>query len=277
VDPGERMTAVIDYPVRRLFGVPIHAVTREQALDACANAIETKKHLLVGIVNTAKVVKMQDQVILRDSVLASDLVLADGMGVVWASRVLRRSLPARVTGIDLFLDLVGLAAEKSYGVYFLGATDEVLEACIARLRADHPTLRIAGSRNGYFDDAESDAVAADIRAADADVLFVGMTSPLKEIFLSRHGAGLGVSVCHGVGGSFDVVAGKVKRAPVFWQKCGLEWLYRTLQEPRRLWKRYLVTNSLFAWMVVKELFRGTKDRPAADTESANASCERSTD
>ena len=271
------MTPTIDFPVRRLFGVPIHAVTREQAIEACDRFIVAKTHLLVGIVNTAKLVKMQDQPILRDSVLSSDIVLADGMGVVWASRILRRPLPARVTGIDLFLDLTGLAAEKDYGVYFLGATDEVLDTCIERLRAEHPKLRVAGRRNGYFSDAESDAVAADIRASGADVLFVGMTSPLKEIFLSRHGEQLGVLVCHGVGGSFDVVAGKVKRAPVFWQKCGIEWLYRTLQEPRRMWKRYLVTNSLFAWMMVKELFRGNSDRPSADTESAHTSCKRSTD
>ncbi|MCH6547944.1 MAG: WecB/TagA/CpsF family glycosyltransferase [Gemmatimonadetes bacterium] len=115
--------------------------------------------------------------------------------------------------------------------------------------------RIAGSQNGYFDEDDAAGIAEDIRSSRADILFVAITSPKKELFLEAYGDRLGVPVCHGVGGTFDIMAGKVKRAPSVWQKTGLEWLYRTFQEPRRLWKRYLVTNSVFIWMVLRELVR----------------------
>ena len=128
------------------------------------------------------------------------------------------------------------------------------------LRARHPELKIAGTRSGYFSDEQSLEVATEIRESEATMLFVGISSPKKEIFLARHGNQLGVAVCHGVGGSFDVVAGKTQRAPELWQRLGLEWLYRLLQEPRRMWKRYLVTNTVFIGLVaraaVARLFRG---------------------
>jgi len=114
---------------------------------------------------------------------------------------------------------------------------------------------VAGARNGYFDDREGAAVAADVAAAKADLLFLGMTTPKKEIFLFDHADGMGVPVMHGVGGSFDVLAGVTRRAPLRWQKLGMEWAYRLVQEPRRLWRRYLVTNSVFAWMLVRERIR----------------------
>ena len=119
----------------------------------------------------------------------------------------------------------------------------------------HPNLGVvlAGRRNGYFNDDEEKAIANDIADAKADILFVAMTSPKKEKFMARWKDTMEVPVVHGVGGSFDVMAGKVKRAPIAWQKMGLEWLYRVKQEPGRLWKRYLVTNSLFCWFVVKSL------------------------
>jgi N-acetylglucosaminyldiphosphoundecaprenol N-acetyl-beta-D-mannosaminyltransferase len=233
--------------------MPIHAATMDQAVALCAAAVQQRRPLVIGVVNAAKVVNMQRQPILRDSVLDSDMILADGIAVVWASKLLRRALPERVAGIDLFERLLAVANERHYSVYFLGASQDVLEAMLARVRQRYPDLRISGSRNGYFKDAESEAVAADIRAAAPDMLFLGMTSPKKEVFLARWGRGLNVAVCHGVGGSFDVMAGKVKRAPRLWQRLGCEWLYRVVQEPRRMWKRYLVTNTLFAGMLVREM------------------------
>ena len=242
--------------MRNVLGVPIHAIRMSAALDLCERAIEAESSLVIGVVNAAKLVKMRSDTLLQDSVLSSQLILADGMSVVWASRLLGEGLPERVTGIDLFEGLLARACARGHSVFFLGATQEVLDTMIEKLRAEHPELRVAGSRSGYFDDdSESDEVAGEIRASGADMLFVGITSPKKEIFLARYRGQLGVHVCHGVGGSFDVLAGKTERAPEAWQRFGVEWLYRLLQEPRRMWRRYLVTNTVFVALIAKEWLR----------------------
>lgn len=247
------MNAVeVNTPVRRLLGVDVHAVTLEQTLTICRRAIETHSHLNIGVVNAAKIVAMHQDRHLYEAVAGSDLVLADGMAVVWAGKLLRRPLPGRVTGIDLFEHLLSLANQQRYGVYFLGATQEVLDEVVQRVQGKYPHLRVAGSRHGYFPDDQACRVAEDIGASRADLLFVAMTSPKKELFLDRFGGQLGVSICHGVGGSFDVLAGKVRRAPRLWQRLGLEWLYRVIQEPRRMWKRYLVTNVRFLALLLGE-------------------------
>jgi N-acetylglucosaminyldiphosphoundecaprenol N-acetyl-beta-D-mannosaminyltransferase len=239
--------------VRHLFGIPLHAL-RMNAVLACADVtIARRGRLLVGVVNAAKVVNMRRDPALRQAVLAADMILADGASIVLASRVLGRSLPERVTGIDLMTRLLQRGNERGYRVFCLGATDDVLDQVAGRIAADYPNLRLVGRRNGYYTPAEEAAVADEIAAAHPDMLFVAMTSPKKELFLARWSARLNVPVCHGVGGAFDVLAGKVKRAPRAWQALGLEWLYRVLQEPGRLWKRYLVTNTLFCGLVLREL------------------------
>ena len=134
----------------------------------------------------------------------------------------------------------------------------MLEVVIERMGADFPGVVLAGHHHGYFGLEDETRVAHDIRDSQADVLFVAMTSPQKELFLARWSSVIDVPVCHGVGGSFDVLAGKVRRAPPRWQHMGIEWLYRILQEPRRLWCRYLVTNTLFCGMVLRELVTGPR-------------------
>jgi N-acetylglucosaminyldiphosphoundecaprenol N-acetyl-beta-D-mannosaminyltransferase len=141
-----------------------------------------------------------------------------------------------------------------YRIFCLGATPEVLTRALAIFGRDYPGVVIAGSHHGYFSAQEEAAVAEQISASNADILIVAMTSPRKEQFIARWGSRLGVTVCHGVGGSLDVVAGKVQRAPAAWQRLGLEWLYRVKQEPRRLWRRYLVTNTMFVGLVCAEWF-----------------------
>ena len=243
-------------PVRRLLDVPIHALTMEAVLDIADAAIARRERLAIGVVNAAKLVNMRRDPVLREAVLAADPILADGMAVVWACRLLGQRLPERVAGIDLMDRLLARGNEHGYRVYFLGATDEVLVATLEQVRARYPRVQIAGFRNGYFGDELEAEIAADIRRSGADILFLGITSPKKERFLARWSATMNVPVCHGVGGAFDVMAGKVHRAPRLWQRCGLEWFYRVLQEPRRMWKRYLVTNTLFVGMVLSEWARG---------------------
>jgi N-acetylglucosaminyldiphosphoundecaprenol N-acetyl-beta-D-mannosaminyltransferase len=192
---------------------------------------------------------------LRADVSSSDVVLADGLPVVWTSRLLGRALPERIAGIDLMTYLLRRGDQRGYRVYCLGASQEVLRTAVDRITAEHPGVRVVGCHHGYFSPDEEPAIAAAIASAKPDVLLVAMSSPRKERFLARWSAALAVPVCHGVGGSFDVLAGKVRRAPLAWQRLGLEWLYRVLQEPRRLGPRYLVTNSVFCAIVVSALFR----------------------
>jgi N-acetylglucosaminyldiphosphoundecaprenol N-acetyl-beta-D-mannosaminyltransferase len=234
-----------------LFGVPIHALTMAQVLDRIDHAIAARQRLHIGVVNTAKVVNMDRDELLRRDVLSSDLIVADGMGIVWASRLLGRPLPERVTGIDLMIGMLQRGHERGSRVYCLGATEEISQRVASEIGARFPGVRLVGRRNGYFRDHEEQAIAEAIAEARPDILFVAITSPKKEQFLARWGERIGVPVLHGVGGSFDVLAGKVQRAPETWQRLGLEWLYRVKQEPRRLWRRYLVTNTIFVGMVFK--------------------------
>jgi len=248
---------------RLLFGLEVHPLTLEEVVRRAERAAHTRTRLMIGVVNAAKIVKLKADRVLRDSLLECDVVLADGQSVVWASRLLRRPLPQRVAGIDLFEAMLDLAHRRRLRVYLLGARPDVLARVRTEITRRWPEAVVAGARDGYFAPDEADQVAQEIAASGADLLFLGMTTPKKEIFLGRHGAGLGVPVMHGVGGSFDVLAGVTRRAPLRWQRLGLEWAYRVRQEPRRLWRRYAVTNTVFVGLVALELFhRRPAYRPA---------------
>ena len=240
-----------------LFGMPFDPFTLGDAVTACEDALTTRRRMMVGVINAAKAVNLRHDAVLRESLLDCDMVLADGQSVVWAGRMLGRPLPERVAGIDLFEALLDLADRERRSIFLLGATPQVLAAVQSVIGARWPGVVIAGARDGYFADAEAGAVADDIRAAAPDMLFLGITSPKKEIFLSRHGEHLGVPILHGVGGSFDVMAGVVRRAPARWQRAGMEWAYRLVQEPGRLWRRYLRTNTQFVALVLKDMVNPT--------------------
>jgi N-acetylglucosaminyldiphosphoundecaprenol N-acetyl-beta-D-mannosaminyltransferase len=199
----------------------------------------------ISMVNVAKVMTMQKDPLLRDSVESGDLILADGMPLVWLSRLTPNPLPERVTGIDLMFQLFSLADQQGLRVFLLGAKAETLERVIEIARERYPRMVIAGFRDGFFTDQEQEAVACSVRDARPDILLVAMSSPKKELFMRQWGEYMNVPICHGVGGSFDVMAGVTKRAPAWMQRCGLEWSYRLAQEPRRMWKRYLTTNLAF--------------------------------
>lgn len=240
---------------RTVFGLTIQALTHDEVLERCRQALVHRRRMLIGVVNAAKIVNLRRDQLLRDSLIECDIIVADGQSVVWASRLVGQPLPERVAGCDLFESLLGVAEQDHRSVFLLGAKPEVLQLLELRLSQRFPKLRIAGSRDGYFTAEQHEDVAVQIRASGADMLFLGITSPKKEIFLGTYGDTLGVPIMHGVGGSFDVLAGVTKRAPVRWQRMGLEWGYRTLQEPRRMWKRYLTTNSKFLMLLGKEMVR----------------------
>jgi N-acetylglucosaminyldiphosphoundecaprenol N-acetyl-beta-D-mannosaminyltransferase len=249
------------------LNIPIAAATMNQLLDRVHETILRRRRLQIGVVNAAKVVNMRRDLLLRQDVLSSDVILADGIAIVWASRLLGRKLPERIAGIDIMMEILKRGNRGSYSVYLLGATEEVSLAVAQRIARNYPGVRVAGRRNGYFSEGEENLIAAEIARSRPDILFIAMSSPKKERFLARWGKHMGVPVCHGVGGSFDVFAGKVQRAPAAWQKLGLEWLYRLKQEPRRLLKRYLVTNLWFCGMVLREMAGGQLRRNAAVTVS----------
>ncbi len=253
----DTLPETLDHSVRHMFGVPISALTMKQVVAFVDETIERRGSLLLGVVNAAKLVNMRRDKGLCEAVLAADMILADGIAVVWASRLLGRGLPERVTGIDLMHEMLQRGTDRHYRVFCLGATDEVLETTVARIRADYPGVVVAGCRNGYFEPEDEPNIVELIRASRPDILLAAMSSPKKEVFLDRWFGRLDVPICHGVGGAFDVLAGKVRRAPDGWQRLGLEWLYRVVQEPRRLWRRYLVTNTLFGVMVLRERFGRT--------------------
>ncbi|MFK0117974.1 WecB/TagA/CpsF family glycosyltransferase [Streptomyces sp. NPDC090994] len=249
---------------RSLFGIELDPLTMDQTVERCLAAVREGRQLEIGVVNAAKLVNMRRDPRLAQAVTGCDLVLADGQAVVWAARVLRAPLPERVAGIDLFLRLLAEAEKAGIPVYFLGARQEVLQEMLRRVAVRFPGLKVAGHRNGYFDDSEQETIAQSIAESGAHMLFLGMTSPKKEIFTAAHGARTGARVVHGVGGSFDILAGVTRRAPESWQRRGLEWLYRALQEPRRLGRRYLTTNAAFVLMTVRERIRLTPSTAPAN-------------
>jgi N-acetylglucosaminyldiphosphoundecaprenol N-acetyl-beta-D-mannosaminyltransferase len=234
-----------------VLGCSIDRVDMSEAAERCDRFVRTRAGAQHMAVNAAKIVAMRHDHTLHQLVDRCELITADGQAVVWASRLLGDPLPTRVAGIDLMLALLALAEDRGYRVYVLGAQRDVLELAIAHLRELHPRLAFAGYRDGYFSDAQEPSVVAEIRAARPDLLFVAMSTPRKEYFLGRWGSELDVPFSMGVGGAIDVVAGVTKRAPRSLQRLGLEWAFRLAQEPRRLFRRYLVTNSEFVALTLR--------------------------
>jgi N-acetylglucosaminyldiphosphoundecaprenol N-acetyl-beta-D-mannosaminyltransferase len=184
---------------------------------------------------------------------AADLTVADGMSVVWALWASGQPVPERVAGVDLMAGLLAAAGEHRLRVYFLGAKREVVTALVETSRIQHPGIEIAGFRDGYFGPDDHLGIVEEIRVSQTHILFVGMPSPFKETWCERHRQRLEVPVIMGVGGSFDVLAGFVRRSPRWLQTMGLEWFWRLLMEPRKLWKRYLTTNIEFIWLAAREI------------------------
>ena len=237
--------------IRQVLGYSMTAATMAEVVGLCWRSIDDGERLQIGVLNAAKIVNAERDDALQAAIRACDIIVADGQSVVWASRLLGQPLPERVTGIDLFLELLALADRKHLAVFLLGGTAAVNGRVVDVVGSQFPGARIAGHRDGYFTD--DDAVAREIAGSAPDMLFVAMGSPRKEIFLQRHQALMQVPLTHGVGGSFDILAGVTKRAPARWQSLGMEWAYRLLQEPGRMWKRYLRTNVLFGVMVGRAL------------------------
>jgi N-acetylglucosaminyldiphosphoundecaprenol N-acetyl-beta-D-mannosaminyltransferase len=241
-----------------LMGCTIDNLSMEETLQTIEGFIHTGEPHQHVVVNVDKLVKASRDPELRRIINECALINVDGMPVVWASRLLGKPLKERVAGVDLFEALMRRAGEKGWRVFLLGAKEEVVGKVAATYQHRYPKLVLAGWRNGYWKgEAEEAQVAGQIRDARPDLLFVAISSPKKEQFLGRWQAEMKIPFAMGVGGSFDVAIGLVKRAPVWMQKSGLEWFYRFLQEPRRMFRRYFIEDMAFVWLLIKEATRRT--------------------
>jgi N-acetylglucosaminyldiphosphoundecaprenol N-acetyl-beta-D-mannosaminyltransferase len=245
-----------------LMGCKIDNLTMQETLDKIAGFIRSGQPHQHVVVNVDKLVKASRDPAMRRIINACALVNVDGMPVVWASRLLGTPLKERVAGIDLFAALMQRAAKCGWRVFLLGAHDDVLAGVVRHYARALPELDICGARNGYWRGEEEEReVVQQIRASRADLLFVAISSPQKEHFLDRHQDALRVPFMMGVGGSFDVLAGKVKRAPQWMQRAGMEWFYRFLQEPRRMFRRYFLDDMAFFGLLLKEKLARRRKAP----------------
>jgi N-acetylglucosaminyldiphosphoundecaprenol N-acetyl-beta-D-mannosaminyltransferase len=238
-----------------VMGIEIDNLSMEETLSLIEAKILEGDPVQHVVVNAAKVVEVNKNPQLKAIIESCEIVNADGQAVVWASKILGTPLKERVAGIDLMQALVQRSSQKGWSIYFFGAKQDVLDKVVARYQKEFPTLRIAGARNGYYTPEEESAIATEISKSGAHILFVAISSPKKEIFLNKYLNVMNVPFVMGVGGSFDVVAGLTKRAPQWMQKIGLEWLFRFLQEPRRMWRRYIIGNAEFIALLLEYKFK----------------------
>jgi N-acetylglucosaminyldiphosphoundecaprenol N-acetyl-beta-D-mannosaminyltransferase len=232
---------------------PMDILTRAETVSLALQAIRSGSKVTHCALNVAKLVRMRSNATLRNDVRAANVVGIDGMGIVWGARLAGIPVPERVPGIDLMLSLLEECAGRGYRPYFLGATPDVVRLAAKAAQRSHPGLELAGLHDGYFAPEDEASIVAAINASGADCLFVGMPTPRKERFLAAHRQAINVPFVMGVGGSLDVLAGKVARAPIWAQRSGLEWVFRAAQEPRRMIGRYLSTNAMFLVLMVREL------------------------
>lgn len=244
-----------------ILGVPFDNVTTAETVRAVEQMIASGQPHYFVTANVDFLVQAQTDEALRHILANADLVLCDGTPLLWASRLLGNALPERVAGSDLVPVLLELAARKKYSVYFLGAAPEAAAEAVRRLRVAYPSLEIAGHYSPpvrALEDMDHDEIKRRITEAKPDMLFVAFGCPKAEKWIDMHYRDLGVPVVAGVGATVDFLAGRVKRAPVWMRRAGLEWLFRLAQEPRRLWRRYSRDLWVFAWKLLVQwalLFR----------------------
>jgi len=243
--------------VRRLFDIPFSDVTRDEFFALIDEQIRMREFGYVVTPNVDHICRFHRDVSYRDACPTARLVLCDGTPIIWASHLLGRPLRGKLSGSDLVVWLSGHAAERGYSVFFFGAQAGVGARAAERLKQQFPGLKVAGVLSppwGFEDDPELRAEAVrTVKEAAPDIVYVALGSPKQELWMKDFGPACGAPVMLGIGGSFDFVSGRIRRAPQWIQSSGLEWLWRLCQEPRRLWHRYLVEDLLIFKLFWKEL------------------------
>jgi N-acetylglucosaminyldiphosphoundecaprenol N-acetyl-beta-D-mannosaminyltransferase len=239
----------------RILGVKIDCLTRRAALEVLEDLIASRARHQVCVTNVWTTVLMQRDPWFKSINNSASLVVADGMPLAWVSKWFGASIPVRIAGWDLFQGFLTIAEKKGYRVFFLGSSPSTLEAMKSNLSRTHPGLALVGTYappfTPEFSPDENRRMVEAVNAARPDLLWVGLSAPKQEKWIFAHLNQLEVPVAIGVGAVFDFAAGKLKRAPLWMQKAGIEWLHRLLLEPSRLWKRYIVGNSLFVWYIIR--------------------------
>lgn len=245
-----------------LFDIPICNLTYEDLCRCIDERVAAREPGYIVTPNVDHVCRFNRDRAFRTAYENACLVLADGMPILWSARLLGRPLREKLSGSDMLPRLSGFAAERGYSVYYLGAAEGVAAEVERRLRQRHPALRVAGTYSPPFgferDPAANEETLRRVREARPDICFVALGSPKQELWLHENYRKLGVPVTIGVGAAFDFVAGRARRAPVWMQKAGLEWVWRLCHEPRRLGRRYLIEDSYFLLLLGRELLRNRR-------------------
>lgn len=244
----------------QIFNTYVDVYSFDETVHKIERIISERNPTQHVVINASKVNLMQKDRQLTEIVNSCPLINADGASIVWAAKKLDIPLKERVTGIDLFLKLVEISNDKGYRIFLFGAKEEVVAKVKRTFEEKYSNLKIAGIRNGYFNEAEEPEIVNMIAQSNSDILFVAFSSPKKEFWINKYLHQLKVPFVMGVGGSFDIVAGMTSRAPVWMQKKGLEWLYRFFQEPRRMWKRYIIGNAKYIILVYKTKYFRKKNK-----------------
>lgn len=240
----------MSFPKVTIFGVPISKMNMKDTVAYLSQVIDQRRPHQIITANPIMVMTAMEQPDYMRMMKEAELVVPDGAGVVWASGYVGNPVAERVAGFDLIQELMKAGEQRGWKVYLVGASPEVIEAAAARLQQLYPGIKLVGFRDGFFGEKEEIGVIEAIRAAGPDILLVGRSADKQEPWIAKYKDQLGVPVMMGVGGSFDVLSGKLKRAPGLFQKLRLEWFYRLLQEPWR-YKRMLVLPK-FAMKVIRE-------------------------
>jgi len=240
-----------------ILGVRVDAINPELALERIRRWIQNRDKVYVCIAPVSTIVDCQENQHYRQIVNEAGMVTPDGMPLVWIARHRGYDRVRRTYGPDLMLRVCSQGQAQEYKHYFYGGAPEVNEKLSQRLKAKFPDIKIVGRYSPPFRAAgerESEQVLAQINTAKPDILWVGLGSPKQDLWMHQHRDRLDVPVMIGVGAAFDFLSGEKKQAPIWMRKAGLEWLFRLLCEPRRLWRRYLFGNTKFIWFIVKEYF-----------------------
>lgn len=236
-----------------VLGVPVDGVTMLEAVDAVDELISAETPQAIVAVNPEKVIRAQNNPNLLEFLRAAALLIPDGIGIVFAARILKLGRMERVPGSELMPAICERAASRGYRVFLFGASPEANAGAVEALRRQYEGLHIVGHQHGYLSQDDMDGLVRRINGCQADILFVALGSPKQEMWMAKYLPSLTVKVCQGVGGTFDVIAGYARRAPGVFRNLNLEWLYRLLSQPRRILRQTALPK--FLWQVFREKLR----------------------
>jgi N-acetylglucosaminyldiphosphoundecaprenol N-acetyl-beta-D-mannosaminyltransferase len=244
-----------DLKTQEIMGVHFISSTFNETLEHFIECIEAGKTIRVITANPEMIMLARQDESFKEILYSADFVTPDGIGVILAGKILNRPLKERITGYDLTVSLLSVANEKNWRVYFLGASPEVMDLLRKKIVDQYPGINLM-AHHGYFSTDDEERIVDEIRNHHPHLLLVGLGMQKQELFLQKYLSHLPVQFAMGVGGTFDVLSGKVKRAPLLWQRLGVEWLYRLIKEPWR-WKRMLALPK-FLFIVINHRLRGSK-------------------